>query len=376
MPTGNQFKSKVLQGVVVRPTPKFPLNKSGEAIHALGGKSAVIKGSRPPKNTPSPNKESSGSLSAAADAMDLLELAVKLFNSKKYPTLSNIEDRREQVISGERPEFLSDNFSPDFNTLKVASKIASNPSPFGIATAILGELIDYDMMGRVEKQIKNLEDIQMWEEQRNKEISLAMQSGIDAIQTQLESQMKVLNSGLEKQMESKIQVLTGKQLKVSKLQMGDLNYYSFIENSISSSKVKKLSNTERLNKILGNITNFVSNGNVKYKGTYLGVRVFETKFCENGNAITLPPLGIFITPNQSEKEILDTLRHEHGHILQSYLLGIAGFYIFIGVPSLVSTQIATVHQESYTEKIANQLEYWYLGKPADWNDKRYLLYFK
>ena len=113
-----------------------------------------------------------------------------------------------------------------------------------------------------------------------------------------------------------------------------------------------------------------------FKGFYKGVPVWETEFCSNGEAITLPPLGIFMTPNAYNND-KDILYHEYGHILQSYLLGsITRYYFVIGINSVISTQIANKHQESWTEKTANQLSYWIKGKPLTWNFNDFPVYFR
>ena len=113
---------------------------------------------------------------------------------------------------------------------------------------------------------------------------------------------------------------------------------------------------------------------IKWVGFYKGILVFETPYV-NGGAMTLPGIGIFLNPGDFESDP-DVLRHEWGHILQSYLTGRVMFYNVIGVGSLISTQLPGRHQDRWTEKSANQLAYWALGKPKDWNHYVYPVYIK
>jgi RHS repeat-associated protein len=116
---------------------------------------------------------------------------------------------------------------------------------------------------------------------------------------------------------------------------------------------------------------------IKYHQSYRGVPVFEATFT-NGGAVTLPPIGIFVAPGDGND--LDLLRHEHGHWIQ-YRLNIAPsiFYLKYGMPSLISaifSKTAIDHQNSHSEKLANTLEYWSLGRPLNWNFYDYPVYIK
>ena len=117
----------------------------------------------------------------------------------------------------------------------------------------------------------------------------------------------------------------------------------------------------------------------KYAGDqskYPGAIVVETSLMSRG-AVTLPPF-VFTAPGRGKNQ--DLMRHEHGHILQYVGLSVLsgspvtgyGLYLLgIGVPSIFSADKANndpnhFHQGTFTEKSANQLEYWFLGRPADW----------
>jgi hypothetical protein len=242
--------------------------------------------------------------------------------------------------------------------------VASNPTPVGIGIAIMKQIVKKDMIADVEAQLSNMREHQIYAEDMNAEQMKRQIASVEAGNQNLEEltsrQMieleiniqkqkardKVLNNGFEQRMSSRMSVLTSSRIEMPKLQVDNTRMQN-LRNDKSKYIAKKLTNIDKLNTVLTDITKFVSNGNVRYVGEYMGIKIFETKYCKNGNAITLPPLGIFVTPNESEKERQDTLRHEHGHILQSYLLGIIGFYTWIGVPSFISTQIATTSRQTY-----------------------------
>jgi hypothetical protein len=91
-------------------------------------------------------------------------------------------------------------------------------------------------------------------------------------------------------------------------------------------------------------------------------------------AIALPFIGIFIHPK--DKNNLDLLRHEFGHILQRKQYGFIFFYFKIAIVSIKSAKKANQnknynHMHCWTEWTANQLAYDYFKQPADWNFREY-----
>ena len=75
-------------------------------------------------------------------------------------------------------------------------------------------------------------------------------------------------------------------------------------------------------------------------GKINGVSLYETRAFGKGQksaALALPGVGIFLGDGVFSRNLdLDTLKHEFGHILQSRLTGMITFYLFIGLPSLLS----------------------------------------
>jgi|GEM_PF-2288571 len=127
----------------------------------------------------------------------------------------------------------------------------------------------------------------------------------------------------------------------------------------------------------------------KYAGDqskYPGAVVIETSFM-SGGGVTLPPF-VFTAPGGGSNQGL--MRHEHGHILQYGALSVMsggpitgyGLYLLgIGVPSIFSADKANnnsnhFHQGTYTEKSANQLEYWFQGMSTNGDHLRYPVYWK
>ena len=114
---------------------------------------------------------------------------------------------------------------------------------------------------------------------------------------------------------------------------------------------------------------------------YGGAVVIRSSWMQGGGAVTLPP---FIIIDKSDPDVKGTVRHEYGHILQNQILslfpgGMMNYYAAIGLPSLISAGMSDSnmeHQQNFTEKSANQLSYWFHGKPADWNFTVYPVYSK
>lgn len=122
-----------------------------------------------------------------------------------------------------------------------------------------------------------------------------------------------------------------------------------------------------------------------------GIRVYETSWMMDGSGICLPGIGIFIHTDIPIKSKAAIIQHEFGHYLDykfglngdrkkflgSYLLG---FYILIGIPSLLNlipliNHLPTFrgsHQTFWTEIRANQLSKAHFGELlAEGFDRRF-----
>lgn len=123
---------------------------------------------------------------------------------------------------------------------------------------------------------------------------------------------------------------------------------------------------------------------VRPRENYPGMITIETSLMPGG-ALTLPPF-MFTTPGGADK---DTKRHEYGHILEfgtlslmsggSPIMGYGLYLMGVGIPSIISANNSStneIHQKFYTEMWANQLSYWYQGKPSDWKHSIYPVYKK
>lgn len=105
---------------------------------------------------------------------------------------------------------------------------------------------------------------------------------------------------------------------------------------------------------------------VSYVDHFEGVAVFESRLFGNGynsGGIALPGLGIIVGRGTLSADPAVVV-HEFGHILQAQLVGFLKFYLFIGLPSLLSAYYAgwgRCHQYYWTEMWANQLSNQYFG---------------
>lgn len=91
-------------------------------------------------------------------------------------------------------------------------------------------------------------------------------------------------------------------------------------------------------------------------------------------AITIPGVGIFVHPD--DKNNIDLLRHEFGHILQRRKWGLWFFISKIALNSIISARKSNKnkqykHMNFWTEWTANKLAYTYFNCPKDWNFKDY-----
>jgi len=87
-----------------------------------------------------------------------------------------------------------------------------------------------------------------------------------------------------------------------------------------------------------------------------------------GGAVTLPGIGIFINPK--DRNNIDVLRHEFGHVLVSRQETGLLFYLIDAPVSLINAWTSKddiEHQNSWTEMRANNASYIYFGSPANWN---------
>jgi len=100
----------------------------------------------------------------------------------------------------------------------------------------------------------------------------------------------------------------------------------------------------------------------KYIGLFEGVRIYESSRLGEGyncGGIALPGIGIIVGVGAfSEKKDIGLVQHEYGHILQYRLIGWLRFYLFVGLPSLISAWTRwhkKPHQFFWTELWANHL---------------------
>lgn len=128
----------------------------------------------------------------------------------------------------------------------------------------------------------------------------------------------------------------------------------------------------------------------KYKGTWNGTNIFESKSLGTYNAskslrsggMTLPGRGIYVGKGvYSRNYDLQLLMHEFGHIFQARAMGNNYFYTKIAPSSLISATKATygsyTHSHHWTEIWANHLAYDYFirswSNPFNWNTRRFPL---
>jgi len=79
----------------------------------------------------------------------------------------------------------------------------------------------------------------------------------------------------------------------------------------------------------------------------------------NSAGIALPGYGIVVAPGAFSRSCdLSTVYHEYGHFIQARLIGWFPFYLFIGIPSLLSAWtrgFGKGHQNFWTERWCNHL---------------------
>lgn len=95
---------------------------------------------------------------------------------------------------------------------------------------------------------------------------------------------------------------------------------------------------------------------------------------EHSGGLALPGIGIFVgrgTFSRNPNSFI--VKHEYGHILQSRLVGKFRFYLFIGLPSLLSAWLnwhGKGHQKFWTETWANELAKRYFSDQT-WPEYRF-----
>lgn len=100
----------------------------------------------------------------------------------------------------------------------------------------------------------------------------------------------------------------------------------------------------------------------KKVGIFEGVQVYESNRLGSGynsGGLALPGIGIFVGIGAySDQQDLATVIHEYGHCLQARKTGHLMFYIFVGIPSLISAWLnwhGKGHQNYWTELWCNHL---------------------
>jgi hypothetical protein len=123
----------------------------------------------------------------------------------------------------------------------------------------------------------------------------------------------------------------------------------------------------------------------KKVGTFEGTRVYESRFlttiksnnqglvvAKHHAGIALPPLGVGVGIGTfSQKENMELVYHEFGHILQARKFGLRDFYGIIAPLSLFSAIRDGIqghsHRTFWTEVLANQMAYTYFDCPNTWS---------
>ena len=115
----------------------------------------------------------------------------------------------------------------------------------------------------------------------------------------------------------------------------------------------------------------------KYIGKFEGVSVYESTVMGQGfnsAGMALPGRGIIVGKDTYSKGCdLEVVKHEYGHFLQARKTGYIYFYLFVGLPSLVSALtngFGLGHQNFWTEKWANFLAQDYFNK-EEWPMRRF-----
>ena len=98
--------------------------------------------------------------------------------------------------------------------------------------------------------------------------------------------------------------------------------------------------------------------NVKYRGKFEDVKVYETNLLCSGKykyGVSLPPSKIVVgTGAYNNSNFLDLLQHEYGHILQAKVFGLKAYYGIIAPASLKSMSTnSSMHYKYWTEILAN-----------------------
>jgi hypothetical protein len=104
-----------------------------------------------------------------------------------------------------------------------------------------------------------------------------------------------------------------------------------------------------------------------YVGNFYGVRVYEHRMFNDGSAVTIPPLGIWVGEGVYGSTIpynKTVLAHEYGHWLQYEDKGLVYFYGVIAPASFYFALHKNRH--GWTEVDANNRAYNFMGKPRWW----------
>lgn len=116
---------------------------------------------------------------------------------------------------------------------------------------------------------------------------------------------------------------------------------------------------------------------IKKAGTFHGTSIYESATLGKGfnsAGLALPGIGIFVGLGTfSKQQDMYTVMHEYGHILQARQTGMIMFYLFIGVPSLISAWLnwhKKGHQNYWTEQWCNLLARDYFCDSV-WPERRF-----
>ncbi len=118
-----------------------------------------------------------------------------------------------------------------------------------------------------------------------------------------------------------------------------------------------------------------------FVGNYYGAPVYESSIYNNGSAVTLPPMGIYVGEGvygSNNLRNIMTLHHEYGHWLQYKDKGFTYYYSVIAPTSLYSAMHSKSnreHMKTWTEQDANIKAYIFFGQPNYWDFRNYPIFY-
>lgn len=116
---------------------------------------------------------------------------------------------------------------------------------------------------------------------------------------------------------------------------------------------------------------------LSYVGKFNDVSIYESSWLGKGYStagLALPGIGIIVGQySYSILKNVNLIKHEYGHFLQCKMTGKFRFYLFVGLPSLMSAftnGFGKGHDQFWTELWANQLARSYFDSEP-WSNASY-----